>query len=56
MIDYRGGFEYYKEVCERHEIEPVNFHFFIINLSQDQLLAYNDRACQIRGQYEIATP
>lgn len=49
MIDFRGGFEYYKEACERHEIEPVNLHYFTINLSQDQLLTYNDHVFQNRG-------
>ena len=37
MIDYRVGYEYYKEACEKYDLEPVNFHYFILNLSQEQL-------------------
>ena len=53
MIDYRIGYESYKVACERHQLEPVNFHYFIINLSQEQLDAYYDHAKQNRGLHEI---
>lgn len=54
MMDYRIGYEYYKEACERHHLEPVNFHYFLINLSQDQLSAYHTHALEKRGQSELA--
>ena len=53
MIDYRVGYEYYKEACEKYDLEPVNFHYFILNLSHEQLTVYNDRALQKRGHYEF---
>lgn len=46
MIDYRIGYNYYKEACEKYGLEPVNFHYFIITLSQEQLVAYLDSAMQ----------
>lgn len=49
MGDYRTGYDYYKQVCEQHELEPLNFHYFILNLSQKQLDAYNECAHQKRG-------
>jgi hypothetical protein len=55
MTDYRVGYESYKEACEHHNLEPVNFHYYIINLSQDQLDAFNNHAKQNRGQHELTT-
>lgn len=52
-MDYRIGYESYKEACERLHLEPVNFHYFLIKLSQEQLDAYNEHARQNRGQHEI---
>lgn len=54
MTDYRFGYEYYKEACEKFGLEPVNFHYFLISLSQQQLDNYYQRAVQKRGQYEFA--
>lgn len=53
MMDYRIGFENYKEACERHHLEPVNFHYFLINLSQDQLFAYHTHALEKRGNSNL---
>ncbi|SOC23989.1 hypothetical protein SAMN05880501_11662 [Ureibacillus xyleni] len=50
MVDYRIGYEYYKQACQQHGLEPVNFNYFILNLSQEQLDAYNERAEQKRGR------
>ncbi|KGR87253.1 transcriptional regulator [Ureibacillus massiliensis 4400831 = CIP 108448 = CCUG 49529] len=50
MVDYRIGYEYYKVACLQHGLEPVNFHYFILNLSQQQLDAYNERAEKKRGR------
>ncbi len=54
MHDYRMGYEYYKEACEKFGLEPINFHYYILNLSQEQLDAYNYRATENRGNYEFA--
>ena len=50
MNDYRTAYEYYREACQEHDLEPINFHYFILNLSQEQLDAYNKRAEQNRGR------
>ena len=49
MKDYRQVYEYYKQTCEEHGIEPINFHYFILNLSQEQLDLFNVMA-QKRGR------
>lgn len=54
MSNYKFGYEYYKEACERYDLEPLNFHYFLLNLSQEQLDAYNGGAVQNGGQYELA--
>ncbi|ATP40258.1 transcriptional regulator [Solibacillus sp. R5-41] len=55
MNDYRSGYEYYKRACENFGLEPINFHYYILNLSQEQLDAYNCRATENRGNYVLAT-
>ncbi|MER2191287.1 MAG: transcriptional regulator [Solibacillus sp.] len=54
MNDYRTGYAYYKQACEQHGLEPVNFYYFILNLSEEQLDAYNERATQDGGIREYA--
>ena len=55
MSDYRTGYEYYKQACQKNDIDPINFHYFVLNLSQEQLDAYNERANknQVKGEYAI---
>ena len=53
MNDYRQAYEYYKQACEDHGLEPINFHYFILNLSQEQLNTFNEMT-QKRGQDEVA--
>lgn len=53
MTDYQIGYEYYKEACVKHHLEPVNFHYFLLNLSEQQLNAYIANAMQNRGQYAL---
>lgn len=56
MTDYRIGYEYYQNACQEHGLEPLNFHYYILNLSQEQLEAYNTVALvQKRGTNEYAT-
>lgn len=53
MTTNRQGYEVYLKKCEQFGLEPVNFHYFIINLSEEQLNAFNDYAKQNRGQYAL---
>ena len=55
MTDYREGYEFYRKTCEEHGLQPINFHYYLLNLSQEQLDAYNDQAKSIGGQigYEV---
>lgn len=55
MPDYRNGYEYYKQACEQQGLEPINFHYFILNLSQAQLDAYNECAQRKRGRNDYAS-
>lgn len=55
MSGYRTGYEYYKEACELYGLEPVNFHYYMLNLSQEQLDAYNEQAAEKRGHNEYAS-
>lgn len=50
MVDYHSSYEYYKHSCQQHGLELINFHFYILNLSQQQLDTYNERAEQKRGR------
>ena len=43
MIDYRNGYEYYKQACKEYGLEPINFHYFTMKLSKEQLQAFNER-------------
>lgn len=56
MTDYREGYEYYRQACEKHGLEPINFHYYILNLSQEQLDAYNHYAKVSGGsiEYEVS--
>jgi len=44
MNVYRLGYEHYKEACTKHDLQPINFHYFILNLSEEQLEQYNASA------------
>lgn len=56
MTDYREGYEFYRQVCEEYELEPINFHYYMLNLSQEQLDAYNQHAKTSGGsiEYEVS--
>ncbi len=55
MRDYREGYETYKKACEKYELEPINFHYYILNLSYEQLHAYNESAERKRSHDEYAS-
>lgn len=40
MEDYRFAYERYMTACLRYGIEPINYHYFILQLSVDQITAY----------------
>lgn len=46
MIYYEEGYYVYVEKCEQFGLEPVNFRYFINQLSPQQLRAYNYYAMQ----------
>lgn len=55
MRDYRDGYETYKRACEIFELEPINFHYYILNLTQEQLHAYNETAERKRSHDKYAS-
>lgn len=44
MANYKDGYDYYVFKCEEFGVEPINYYYYILNLSQQQLDAYNKRA------------
>ena len=44
MKDYQKGYEYYKNACTKHGIKPLNFHYYMLTLSEEQLAHYNEQA------------
>ncbi|WP_042472527.1 transcriptional regulator [Bacillus ndiopicus] len=49
MSMYREGYEHYLEKCEQFGIEPVNFHFYVMQLSQEQLVSFAEQARTVRA-------
>lgn len=50
MTIYREGYEVYVEKCEQFGLDPVNFRYYVIQLSQEQLNAYNEQASSMKGR------
>ena len=46
MVDYNAGYDYYKQACHEYGLKPINFAFYLLSLSKEQLDAYNERANQ----------
>ncbi|KGR76941.1 hypothetical protein [Ureibacillus sinduriensis] len=44
MLIYREGYDYYKQACEQYGLEPINFAFYLLRLSKEQLDAFNEKA------------
>lgn len=40
MNDYRFAYERYTTACDRYGIEPINYHYFMLQLSAEQMTAY----------------
>ena len=46
MAAYYQGYQVYLKKCEQFGLEPVNFRYYTIQLSKDQLDAYNAQATE----------
>ena len=44
MMIYQEGYEVYVKKCEHFGLQPVNFRLFVMQLSKEQLFAYNEQA------------
>ena len=44
MTMYQEGYEVYVKKCEYFGLEPVNFRLYVMQLSKEQLFAYNEQA------------
>ena len=49
MAEYNLGYDYYKKACQEYGLKPINFAFYLLSLSKEQLETYNERAKQKRG-------
>lgn len=47
---YRDGYEVYVAKCEQFGLEPINFRYYVMQLSQEQLSAYNEQAMSKKGE------
>lgn len=51
MTMYQEGYKMYLKKCKQFGLEPVNFRYYVIQLSPDQLSAYNEQAQQTKGHH-----
>ena len=49
MSMYQEGYEVYCKKCEQFGLEPINFRYYVIQLSLEQLNAYNEQARLTKG-------
>ena len=49
MTMYREGYEVYVEKCEQFGLEPINFRYYVIQLTQEQLNTFNEQAQAMKG-------
>ncbi|WP_368730906.1 transcriptional regulator [Ureibacillus chungkukjangi] len=49
MSIYQEGYDYYVMRCEDFGLEPINFYYFVKQLSQEQLNSYNEQAKLMKG-------
>ncbi|HWK23211.1 MAG TPA: transcriptional regulator [Ureibacillus sp.] len=49
MVEYRAGYNYYRNACLQYGLRPIQFDFFVTSLSKEQLDAYNKKAEQKKG-------
>ncbi|MGN7479256.1 transcriptional regulator [Solibacillus silvestris] len=46
MMNFEQGYSVYVEKCEQFGLQPVNYRYYVNQLSHEQLLAYNGYAIQ----------
>ncbi|MEK9198191.1 transcriptional regulator [Ureibacillus sp. 179-F W5.1 NHS] len=49
MSVYREGYDYYVSKCMDFGLEPINFYYYVLQLSEEQLLAFNEQAKKLEG-------
>lgn len=49
MSMYQEGYKVYRKKCEQFGLDPINFRYYVIQLSIEQLNAYNEQACLTKG-------
>ncbi|MBD8025066.1 transcriptional regulator [Ureibacillus sp. Re31] len=49
MSIYREGYDYYVAKCMDFGLEPINFYYYVLQLSQEQLDAFNEQAKKMKG-------
>lgn len=49
MSTYREGYEYYVSKCLDFGLEPINFYYYVQQLSEEQLEAFNQQAQEMKG-------
>lgn len=47
MTNFQQGYEVYVKKCEQFGLEPVNFRYYILQLSPEQLETYNTYASEL---------
>ena len=52
MSMYQEGYEVYRKKCEQFGLDPINFRYYVIQLSLEQLNAYNEQARLTKGSNE----
>lgn len=53
-VNYEEAYDIYKKACATHDLEPINYHYFVLNLSHQQIQAFIKTA-EERGQNELVT-
>lgn len=53
MTIYQEGYEVYRERCEQFGLEPINFRYYVMQLSHEQLNAFNEQARTKNGSNEV---
>lgn len=49
MSVYREGYDYYVSKCMDFGLEPINFYYYVLQLSEEQLDAFNEQAKKMNG-------
>lgn len=52
MTMYEEGYNYYVAQCEQYGMQPLSLRYFVKQLTEEQLKAYNEYAKQTGERYE----